>query len=236
MAVVRVEKTKDYTVMSNYHLKDKNLSLKAKGLLSLMLSLPDNWDYSIVGLCKICCESVNTINGIIHELEDAKYMKRNRIYEKGKIKDWEYVIYESPDLYLKNEDIEKQDIENLDIENKGQLNTNKSNTNELNKYKYIVDYLNMKAGTKYKASTPKTQSLIRARINEKFSVQDFEKVIANMVTKWKGTPMEQYLRPETLFGTKFEGYLNIKLNTKEQINNSYRQTMDNLYDDVEKIL
>ena len=94
----------------------------------------------------------------------------------------------------------------------------------------------MKAGTKYKASTPKTQSLIRARINEKFSVQDFEKVIDNMVTKWKGTEFEQYLRPETLFGTKFEGYFNTKLNTKEQINNSYRQTMDNLYDDVEKIL
>ena len=75
MAVIRVEKTQDYTVMSNYHLKDKNLSLKAKGLLSLMLSLPDNWDDSLVGLCKICCESVNTINGIIHELEDAKYMK-----------------------------------------------------------------------------------------------------------------------------------------------------------------
>ena len=132
MAIIRVEKNKNYTVMSNYHLRDENLSLKAKGLLSMMLSLPENWDYSVAGLTKICKESINTINAIIHELERFNYMERKRVYKNGKIVNWEYVICEEPNLYLKNEDIENQYIENVDIENCTQLNTNILNNNKLN--------------------------------------------------------------------------------------------------------
>ena len=69
MAVFRVERTGDYTVMSNFHLKDKRLSLKAKGLLSLMLSLPDNWDYTTKGLAHICKDGVDSISSAIKELE-----------------------------------------------------------------------------------------------------------------------------------------------------------------------
>lgn len=76
------------------------------------------------------------------------------------------------------------------------------------KYIYIVDLLNEKAETHYKSTTPKTRTLIKARLSEGFDVIDFEKVIKNMCSEWKGTEMEQYLRPETLFGTKFESYLN----------------------------
>ena len=107
------------------NLKDKELSLKAKGLLSMMLSLPEDWDYSVEGLTYICLESKNTINGILKELEDNKYLLRKRIYCDGKISDWEYNIYESKDLHPKNEDIENEDIENRDV-NKY---TNKLNTN-----------------------------------------------------------------------------------------------------------
>ena len=80
MPVFRVEKNKDYTSMSNYHLKDERLTLKAKGLLSLMLSLPEEWDYSVRGLEKICLESKNTINSILNEIERYGYLKRKRIY------------------------------------------------------------------------------------------------------------------------------------------------------------
>lgn len=79
-----------------------------------------------------------------------------------------------------------------------------------NNIKEIVDYLNEKAETKFRSSSQKTQSLIKARLNEKFTVDDFKKVIDNKVQEWKDTDMEIYLRPETLFGTKFEGYLNQK--------------------------
>ena len=72
MAVIRVNKSKNYTVMSNYHFKDKNMSLKAKGLLSMMMSLPDNWNYSVEGLVTICKESKTSIQSTLKELEDLK--------------------------------------------------------------------------------------------------------------------------------------------------------------------
>lgn len=78
MAVFRVERTGDYTVMSNFHLKDKRLSLKAKGLLSQMLSLPDDWDYTLSGLCFINRESKDAIRSAINELERAGYIRRRQ--------------------------------------------------------------------------------------------------------------------------------------------------------------
>ena len=97
MAVFRVARINDYTVMSNFHLRDKRLSLKAKGLLSQMLSLPENWDYTLTGLCYINKESKDAIRTAIHELEQAGYIIRNRLQNsKGKIEDVEYVIYETP--------------------------------------------------------------------------------------------------------------------------------------------
>lgn len=77
-------------------------------------------------------------------------------------------------------------------------------------YDEVVSYLNEKAGTNYRSSTPKTQSLIRARVSEGFTVEDFKVVIDKKCTEWTGTDMEKYLRPETLFGSKFESYLNAK--------------------------
>ena len=115
MATFRINKNKNYTTMSNYHLKDTNLSLKAKGLLSIMLSLPENWDYSVLGLTNICKETKDTVNGVLKELEDNNYLVRKRIYCNGKISDWEYNIYECNDLHPKNQDIENQDIENQDV-------------------------------------------------------------------------------------------------------------------------
>lgn len=98
-----------------------------------------------------------------------------------------------------------------------QNKNNKKKDNKVNKdnYIYIVEYLNLKAGTKYKADTKKTISLIDARLKEGFTLDDFKKVIDNKIATWKGTEWEKYLRPETLFGNKFEGYLNEKNSTKE---------------------
>lgn len=142
MAVIRTIKNENYTTMCNTHLRDKNLSLKAKGLLSMMLSLPDKWHYSVKGLEGICKESKNTINSVLNELEDNNYLVRRRRYCNGKISEWEYIIFENNEnhdeelLHLKNEDIENEDIEIQDIENRDvykitkELNTNELNTNE----------------------------------------------------------------------------------------------------------
>lgn len=142
MAVIRTIKNENYTTMCNTHLRDKNLSLKAKGLLSMMLSLPDKWHYSVKGLEGICKESKNTINSVLNELEDNNYLVRRRRYCNGKISEWEYIIFENNEnhdeelLHLNNEDIENEDIENEDIENRDvykitkELNTKELNTNE----------------------------------------------------------------------------------------------------------
>ncbi len=108
MSVFRVEKNKNFTVMSNYHLKDTGLSLKAKGLLSLMLSLPDNWDYTIKGLATICKDGVDSIKSTVKELEQNGYILRKRIRnEKGHLRGIEYIIYEEP----KNSGLEGTDTE-----------------------------------------------------------------------------------------------------------------------------
>lgn len=139
MTVFRVNKDRNYVTMSKYHFKEKNMSLKAIGMLSLMLSLPDDWDYSVMGLCNIRCESKNSINSILNELEEFGYLKRTRHYVNGKITNWIYDIYEQP-LYRKNVDIEIVDIENVDIENvdlgnEPQLNNKELSNKELNNNK-----------------------------------------------------------------------------------------------------
>ena len=97
MAVIRVEKNKNYTVMANYHLRDKNLSCKAKGLLSMILSLPEDWNYSVRGLAAISKESVGGINSILKELEKTGYLTRTQPRdENGKMGQIVYTAYEEP--------------------------------------------------------------------------------------------------------------------------------------------
>ncbi len=97
MAVFRIEKTRDYTVMSNYHLRDMTLSLKAKGLLSLMLSLPENWDYTMKGLSRICKDGIDSISAGVRELEAHGYLIRERVRnEYGQLGAIEYTILEQP--------------------------------------------------------------------------------------------------------------------------------------------
>lgn len=101
MAVFRVEKTRDYTVMANHHLKNKDLSLKSKGLLSQMLSLPEDWDYTLKGLSMINRESIDAIREAVRELEQAGYIIRTRKRnEFGHLKGTDYTIFEKPHLAI----------------------------------------------------------------------------------------------------------------------------------------
>ena len=129
MAVCRVEKTKDYTTMSNFHLRDPNLSNKARGLLSTMLSLPEDWDYTTRGLAKICKDGVDGITAQLKELEQYGYLIRHRIRDSnGRIVDMEYVIYERP--HTASPDTEKPYMVNPDTayphtESPAQINKDK---------------------------------------------------------------------------------------------------------------
>lgn len=105
MAVFRVEKTKDFTLMSNHHLRNIALSLKAKGLLSLMLSLPEDWDYTTKGLAYICKDGVDSIGSVLRELEQHGYLTRRRTRdENGRLGEMEYTIHELPVTSEKPED------------------------------------------------------------------------------------------------------------------------------------
>ena len=129
MAVIRVNKTADYTVMSNTHFKDTEMSLKAKGLLSLMLSLPDNWDYSINGLVTLSKDGKDSVMNTLTELEEFGYLSRSRVTnEKGQFAGFQYDIFEHPQQ--EQPFSEKPNSDKPTQLNTKQLNTNKSITKE----------------------------------------------------------------------------------------------------------
>ena len=146
MAVFRIEKTRDYTVMANHHLRNTKLSLKAKGLLSLMLSLPEDWNYTTKGLAKICKDGVDSICSTVNELEEHGYVIRERIRNaKGQLTDIQYTILEQPKPPQPGQGKPKQENPVLDSPvlgtpkqeepeqgNPAQLNTKKSSNQGLN--------------------------------------------------------------------------------------------------------
>lgn len=125
MAVFKIEKNKNYTIMSNHHLRDKLLSYKAKGLLSFMLSLPEDWDYSINGLVKVSKEGKKAIRAMLEELEENHYLIRKRIQLKNGQFDYEYHIYEMP--YN-----QKGNTDEGNAEDETQINTNIIDINKQN--------------------------------------------------------------------------------------------------------
>ena len=153
MAIVRVVKNKDYTVMSNAHLHDKRLSLKAVGLLSIVLSLPDDWHYTVKGLVGSVKDGERAVNGALSELKKCGYLQVNKLYpnsERSKI-EYQYVFYEKPqgiqnvpleqdiqnvdlqNVDLQNVDLQNVDLQNVDLQNVGAyINTNKQSTNKQN--------------------------------------------------------------------------------------------------------
>ena len=116
MAIFRIEKTRDYTVMSNHHLRNARLSLKSKGLLSMMLSLPEDWNYTTRGLAKICKEGTDSIGSALKELERAGYIVRNRLRDsKGKIVDVEYAHILDEDRKINAQKFESAFYANPDL-------------------------------------------------------------------------------------------------------------------------
>lgn len=255
MAIFRVEKNKNYTTMSNYHLKEKDMSLKAIGLLSKMLSLPDDWDYSLAGLVSICKENETAIKSTLDELKRFGYLEMIKKFPNetntGRI-EYEYIIYEQPKQEGKKQALENLPLEFQPIENQVQLNTKELNTNKetildksnidnvgkskKEKYnykeeiKYIIDYLNQTAGTRFTTNSKNTQKLIKARFNDGYKIDDFYDVIDNKWKEWKGTEFQKYMQPSTLFAeSHFDNYLNSKstFTGKAKISYGSKPSFDN---------
>ena len=170
MAVFRVEHNENYSTLSNYHFNDKTLSWKAKGLLSNMLALPPDWDYSLAGLTTLAVDGATATTSALKELEAHGYLIRRPIREKGKIVDWEYLIFEYP--RLENPHLEKPLMENPKManpkeekpkmENQVQLNTKELNTKELNTKELSTKELSTKELNKKKERTTTYDELIQA--------------------------------------------------------------------------
>ena len=131
MAVIRVQKTENYTIMSNHHLRNKEMSLKAKGLMSLMLSLPPQWDYSIGGLVSICKESHTSIRSAIKELEENNYLIRERKNNEKGYFVYEYTLYEMPQPHTGNQHTVEKNADSGYTGNDRQINKDVLNTDEL---------------------------------------------------------------------------------------------------------
>ena len=168
MAVFRVERNRGYTVMSNHHLRNRDLTLKAKGLLSQMLSLPDNWDYTLAGLSHINREKIDAIREAVRELEKAGYIVRSRERdEKGRLRGADYIIYEQPqppvsDLpTLENPTQLNKDISRTDLSKKEKSNTDLSNTHSIPILSpYPSPFTEDAAEPERKGAEAKTQSAI----------------------------------------------------------------------------
>lgn len=230
MAIVRARRKTNFTIIGNTGLKDKRLSLKAKGLLAYMLSLPDDWKFYETELIEHSTDKRDSVRTGLQELEKLGYLVRIQTRaERGKFgqKDWQ--VSDEPNLttFSPKTDFPSTDnptsgypiSENPTLQSTNELSTNELSTNknlhrdshDINPpYKEIIDYLNQNAGTRYRASSSVTKRLINARYHDGFKIEDFKKVIDNKVNEWKKTQLEKYIRPQTLFGTKFESYLNQK--------------------------
>ena len=183
MSVFRVERTGDYTVMSNHHLKNRALSLKAKGLLSLILSLPDDWDYTLRGLAYISLESVDSVRKAVTELENEGYITRTRTRdEQGRLRGTEYIIREQP---VSEEPIsekpvsEKPILENPTLDKPAQAKPTLENPTQLN-----INIYNKNKSSVYEEINQSNQSKEAAELTEilqKCELEDFEKKTAQML-------------------------------------------------------
>ena len=201
MAKFKVNKTKDYTIMSNYHLKEKNMSLKAKGLLSVMLSLPDNWDYSISGLVAISLENETSIKSALSELKKLGYLEVIKLMpnesETGRI-DYIYNIYEKPKQEGKKQEVENLPLEILEVENQGQLNTNNkyNNINIINTKKQNIDYINNNSSSIEKRDT------IYDFLEQNFG-RTLNGIEIEMIREWNDNELTRYAIKQAVLNGKY---------------------------------
>lgn len=227
MSVFRVHKTKDFTVLSNYHLKDKGLSLQAKGLLSVMLSLPDDWKYSISGLAAISKEGKKAIKSTLDELKEHGYLVVTKHAPKAgdRYISYEYDVFERPvstkpqvgQAYPSVGLLGEPLLDGTLLNTQEHMTNNKKDSMSGNSgesfegdLKAIVDHLNAKVGSRYTTKNKQLRGYVHARLDEGFTVDDFLTVIDTKAAKWRDDPkMRDYLRPSTLFApSHFEEYLN----------------------------
>ncbi len=305
MPVLRKEINKNFTTVHNYFIRDITLPLCCKGMLLLMISLPENWNFSIAGLQAIVYEGRDKVRSTLKALEKAGYLKRTRITdEKGIICDWEYIFSDEPifreeyesdntsdaDKYASSEHASDKTFGVASTYNHphtdstqvgcSQMASSQVDSTPYNKIKNtkkqnekgqkeescgaaaqpdsvserkaavsvmkspdkaaneaIIAYLNEKAHTHFKKDNPVNSNIITTKMLEGYSIDDFKTVIDHKCAEWLGTDMAKYLRPKTLFGSKFAKYLGVsRINCKQAIQNPVNNYDSDMIDLLEEYL
>lgn len=229
--IYRSNNRENFTIINNEILRRKDVSWKAKGILTYIMALPSDWEIYLEELQKHATDGRDSFRSGWKELEKAGYVIRYPVKEKGKIIEWRTEVRETLDTATFSPQtgfpqMEKPQMEKPLMENPKLLSTystkylTKQSTNNTKSnspakaepdipFKEIVEFLNEKTNSNYRHTTKATQNLIKARVNDGFEVSDFKQVIDTKSSQWlNDKEMAKYLRPQTLFGTKFESYLN----------------------------
>ena len=235
MSVIRINKNKDYTVMSNYHFKEKNMSLKAKGLLSEMLSLPDNWDYSISGLVAINKENESAIKSTLDELKEFGYLiitkKMPNETKSGRIEYIYDIFEESQKQEYKKQGVENLGVEFQQVENQVQYNTNnkilnnkvfnnKNNTTTdtiydfLQENGFVLAPIQCEVVDTWEDNELTRHAIKQAVLNNKFNINYIDKIIYSY-KKDNIKTVQQAIEREEEFNNKRDNYYKNKYEHKE---------------------
>ena len=228
MAKIIKKGNKNFTITSNNAIRDSRLTWEARGVFNYLWSQADEWTYRAKEVATHSPQGIDKLNKCLKELEKYGYLERKRSREGGMLKESIWTLTDSPKLdlpiqvkpilakpkqanpRLRNTNSKKQQVkETTNKRNNGSADAEPSTI-----HKEVIDYLNEKIGARYKASSSINKRLIDTRVKEGFELDDFKRVIDNKVASWANdTKMSKYLRPQTLFGTKFESYLNERAST-----------------------
>lgn len=181
MPVFKINHQTGYTVMSNYHLRDKNLSYKAKGLLSFMLTLPKDWDYSVNGLVKLSKEGLKAVRSMLKELEENNYLIREKVRDEYGKFDYEYNIYEKPYSHFGH-------VDKGNAEKDTQINTNKQNTNYKDKNDKPGPLVSELINNNFISSSDLNILYYNDILNnalEEYKYHDVIRVLNYIINKWK---------------------------------------------------
>lgn len=238
MGIIRIDKTAgNYFIASKYYVEDENISWKAKGIMSYLFSKPDDWQIYQTQLEKVSKDGKASVRSTINELIDNGYMTRqSRRKSNGDFDGYNYTLHEHP----VNDGVRKMEVAKMgdakmviakpDTTNNNLTNndlTNNDSRVDFIPYKEIIDYLNSKTGKRFSHKSKANQKLIKARMNEGYTKEDFIKVIKTKTTEWKDLDnMKGYLQPSTLFGNKFDKYLN------QEIHSTNESSKDNIFTQI----
>lgn len=217
--------SKNFTITSNQVARDSRLTWEARGVFQYLWSQADTWQFRAKEVATHSPQGIDKLNKCLNELEKYGYLERKRDRESGMLRGSTWSLCDSPKLDFP---IQAKPVQAKPIQANPRLrstNQKKEQYKEVSRerkdspakaeppiYKEVIDCLNAKAGTKYKSSSAINKRLIDARIKDGYSLDDFKTVIKNKCATWlHDSKMSKYLRPQTLFGTKFEGYLNEKM-------------------------